>query len=377
MKVLLIFGTRPEAIKMAPIIKAMKKKSDQYDTIVCVTAQHREMLDHVMELFVIKADYDLNIMQRNQSLSGLTSKLFHSLDRVVAKENPEWILVQGDTTSAMVGSMVGYYHRVKIGHVEAGLRTFDKFHPFPEEINRKITSNVADLHFAPTVWAKNNLTNEGIQNRRIFVTGNTVIDALKYAVNKYPCSNNAILRNIPDGKKIILVTAHRRENFGKSLHQICEALCMVAAKYGDEVHIIYPVHPNPNIRKTVEARLGNIQNICLVKPLKYLSFVHIMQQAYLILTDSGGLQEEAPTFGKPVLVLRQTTERPEAVETGTAKVVGVSKNNIFQAVCELLENQVAYNKMAAAKNPFGDGQAALRICDALQNESMEKVALAC
>lgn len=365
MKILLIFGTRPEAIKMAPIIEAMRQQPECFDVRICVTAQHREMLDHVLALFNIQPDYDLDLMSQEQALSSLTARIFDALDTVICKENPDWLLVQGDTTTTMVASLVAYYHHIKVGHIEAGLRTHDKFQPFPEEINRRIVSTVADLHFAPTELAQVNLIHEGIDKRNILVTGNTIIDALLQAVQvKYDFANGPLAK-IPFDKRILLVTVHRRENFGEPIRAICKALNEIAKRYASDVHIVYPVHLNPNIWGPVHALLSGVSNMTLLKPLDYLSFVYLMNQSRIVLTDSGGLQEEAPSLGKPVLVLRSVTERPEAVEAGTARVIGTQTERIVQEVERLLDDSSTYAKMANAINPYGDGHAAKRICEAL------------
>jgi UDP-N-acetylglucosamine 2-epimerase (non-hydrolysing) len=374
MKILFIFGTRPEAIKMAPVIEAMARQPEYFDTRICVTAQHRELLDHVLTIFNIQPDYDLDLMSQEQALSSLTACIFDALDTVICKENPDWLLVQGDTTTTMVASLVAYYHRVKVVHIEAGLRTHDKFQPFPEEINRRIASTVADLHFAPTETAQENLIREGIDKRNILVTGNTVIDALLQAVQlKYDFANGPLVE-IPFDKRILLVTAHRRENFGEPIRAICEALEVIAKRYAGYVHIVYPVHLNPNIAEPVYALLDGVPNITLLEPLDYLSFVHLMNRSHIVLTDSGGLQEEAPSLGKPVLVLRNTTERPEAVEVGTTRVVGTKTERVVQEVEHLLDDSSAYAKMAKAVNPYGDGHAAERICEQFLITANEKAA---
>ncbi len=363
-KVLSIFGTRPEAIKMAPVVKELEKYPDRITSRVCVTAQHREMLDQVLDLFSIVPDYDLNLMQPGQTLSGLTARVFTALDPVIANEKPDWVLVQGDTTTVMAASLVAFYHRVKVGHVEAGLRTGDKWQPFPEEINRKVAGVVADLHFAPTQSAKDNLLREGVSPDTIHVTGNPVIDALNL-VSKLPyVFEGGPLAEISWDKRIILVTAHRRENFGKPLEDICVALKEIANQY-HTVHIIYPVHLNPNVQEPVYRLLGGIPNIFLLPPLDYLPLVQVMKRSYLVLTDSGGIQEEAPGFGKPVLVLRDTTERPEAIEAGTARLVGTDQKDIVSHVRRLLDNNDEYSQMSQAANPYGDGRAAKHIVEAL------------
>jgi len=364
-KVLSIFGTRPEAIKMAPVVLELGKHPDQFQSVVCVTAQHREMLDQVLNLFQISPDHDLDLMREGQTLSGLTSRVFAALDPVFEAERPDWVLVQGDTTTVMAASLAAFYHRVKVGHVEAGLRTGDKWQPFPEEINRKIAGVVADLHFAPTATAKNNLLAEGVDPKTIHVTGNTVIDALLMAAEMPFDLEDSPLAGIPWEKKIILVTAHRRENFGRPLEDICAALQEIAAKYKDEVHLVYPVHPNPNVTETVYPALEKIPNISLLEPLDYLPLVQLMKRAYLVVTDSGGIQEEAPGLGVPVLVLREKTERPEAVTAGSVKLVGTTRQEIFARITGLLSDLVEYQRMTQVINPYGDGTAARQIVEAL------------
>ena len=364
-KVLSIFGTRPEAIKMAPVVLELGKHPDQFQSVVCVTAQHREMLDQVLNLFQITPDHDLDLMREGQTLSGLTSRVFAALDPVFEAERPDWVLVQGDTTTVMAASLAAFYHRVKVGHVEAGLRTGDKWQPFPEEINRKIAGVVADLHFAPTATAKNNLLAEGVDPKTIHVTGNTVIDALLMAAEMPFDLEDSPLAGIPWEKKIILVTAHRRENFGRPLEDICAALQEIAAKYKDEVHLVYPVHPNPNVTETVYPALEKIPNISLLEPLDYLPLVQLMKRAYLVVTDSGGIQEEAPGLGVPVLVLREKTERPEAVTAGSVKLVGTTRQEIFARITGLLSDLVEYQRMTQVINPYGDGTAARQIVEAL------------
>jgi UDP-N-acetylglucosamine 2-epimerase (non-hydrolysing) len=360
-KVLSIFGTRPEAIKMAPVVKELQKHPDQIQSLVCVTAQHRQMLDQVLDLFKITPDYDLDLMREGQTLSGLTSRVFPALDPVLIKEQPDWVLVQGDTTTVMAASLAAYYHRVRVGHVEAGLRTGDKWQPFPEEINRRIAGVVADLHFAPTDWAKGNLLAEGVDPETVHVTGNTVIDALLMAAEMPFDLESSPLASIPWEKKIILVTAHRRENFGRPLENICGALEEIARKYRDNVHLVYPVHPNPNVVNTVYPALEDVPNISLLEPLDYLPMVQLMKRSYLVVTDSGGIQEEAPGLGKPVLVLRNKTERPEGIESGTVKLVRTDFIKISSEVSSLLDRKDLYDRMAHATNPYGDGRSAQRI----------------
>jgi UDP-N-acetylglucosamine 2-epimerase (non-hydrolysing) len=378
LRVLSIFGTRPEAVKMAPVVHTLAQKPG-LTSLVCVTAQHRQMLDQVLGLFNIHPDVDLNLMQPDQSLANLTAEIFTHLDPVLARLKPDWILVQGDTTTAMASSLAAYYHRIKVGHVEAGLRTSDKWQPFPEEINRRLASVVADLHFAPTDWARQNLLRENIPPEQIIVTGNPVIDALRTVIKlpptpevleifkrmDIPYQSNGAENSSPDTPRLILVTAHRRENFGKPLEDICSALKYLAEFYGAGIRIVYPVHLNPNVQVPVHHLLGNIPNIILLDPLDYLPMVHLMKHATLVLTDSGGLQEEAPALGKPVLVMRLVTERPEGVTAGTVCLVGTDPNQIISQTCKLLDDPLAYATMAHAINPYGDGKAAGRIADAL------------
>lgn len=373
MRVLSIFGTRPEAVKMAPIVMELSRQPN-IESFVCVTAQHRQMLDQVLNLFAIKPDIDLDLMQPDQSLASLTAAIFSSLDPVLSQLKPDWVLVQGDTTTVMAAAILAYYHHIKVGHVEAGLRSGDKWQPFPEEINRTIAGVVADLHFAPTEWAKQNLLRENVPAKRIVVTGNPVIDALQY-VAALPATSevdqlfsNLGLSSQSDAEqqpRLILVTAHRRENFGSPLENICQALRQIAEHYGNSVRIVYPVHLNPNVQEPVYRLLGNISNISLLPPLDYLPFVHLMKRATLILTDSGGLQEEAPGLGVPVLVLRSVTERPEGVQAGTVRLVGTDTQVIVSETRRLLDDPIAYQRMAQAVNPYGDGQAAKRITQAL------------
>jgi len=364
-KVLSVFGTRPEAIKMAPVVKELERHPEQIASRVCVTAQHREMLDQVLNLFEIKPDYDLDLMIPGQTLSGLTARVFTELDAVVAREKPDWVLVQGDTTTVMAASLVAFYHQIQVGHVEAGLRTNDKWQPFPEEINRKVTGVVADLHFAPTETAKDNLLHEGIHPSQIIVTGNTVIDALQIVSGLPYDIEQGPLAHIPWEKRVILVTAHRRENFGKPLEQICMAIREIAERYKEGIHIVYPVHLNPNVQLPVHQLLDNIPNITLLPPLDYLPLVQLMKRSYLVLTDSGGIQEEAPSLGKPVLVLRESTERQEAVAAGTVRLVGTDRAVVVACVQDLLENPETYARFARSVNPYGDGHAAERIVNAL------------
>ncbi len=358
MKILSIFGTRPEAIKLAPVLTEFNNHN--LTSIVCVTAQHREMLDQVLALFAIQPDYDLAIMQPNQSLAELTARVLTKLDEVLRIEKPDWVLVQGDTTTAMVGALAAFYHKIKVGHVEAGLRSFNKYQPFPEEINRKIASSLSDLHFAPTEVSKQNLLREGLPDANIIVTGNTVIDALLQVAETPYDWDVSPLAAIPRDKRIILVTAHRRENFGAPLQNICAALQTIAERFAD-IHIVYPVHLNPNVQSVVHASLGNLTNVTLLEPLEYLPLVQLMKHSYLVVTDSGGIQEEAPGLGKPVLVLREVTERPEGVTAGTVKLVGTNHETIVREIELLLTDKAEYNRMARAVNPYGDGKASARI----------------
>jgi UDP-N-acetylglucosamine 2-epimerase (non-hydrolysing) len=363
-KILSIFGTRPEAVKMAPLVKELQGR-DEIESIVCVTAQHREMLDQVLEVFNIRPDYDLNIMKEKQSLSGITARVLQGLEEVLMKVEPDMILVHGDTTTTFAGSLAAYYNKIQIGHVEAGLRTFDKYFPFPEEINRKLTGVMADIHFAPTQTSKNNLLNEGIKNENIYITGNTAIDAMSSTVDRNYTFETDELNNIDfKSKKIIMVTAHRRENWGKPLNNICNALGRIAERYED-VEIVYLVHMNPVVRETAFDVLGNANGVHLLPALNIMEAHNLMDRSYMILTDSGGIQEEGPHLGKPVLVMRDVTERPEAVAAGTVKVVGTDMNNIFNEACNLIENRELYSSMANAVNPYGDGSASSRIVDAI------------
>jgi UDP-N-acetylglucosamine 2-epimerase (non-hydrolysing) len=357
MKVLSIFGTRPEAIKMAPVVKELEKHSDVIESIVCVTGQHREMLDQVLSLFAIKPQIDLDLMEPNQSLASLTAKAMKTLTDVIIQVKPNIILVQGDTTTAMVAGLAGFYQKVSVGHVEAGLRTYDRYSPFPEEINRRLISSLATYNFAPTQAAVNALLAEGFPQESIFLTGNTVIDALFMTVNK-DCELGMDFLN--PNKKLILVTAHRRESFGKPFQDICNGLKEIAMR-NSEVEIVYPVHLNPNVRGVVYRVLSNQERFHLIEPLEYKKFVHLMNRSHIVLTDSGGIQEEAPALGKPVLVLRDKTERPEAIESGTVKLIGTDTQVIINETEKLLHDKDEYNKMSKAVSPYGDGRAAERI----------------
>jgi len=369
-KILFILGTRPEAIKMAPVIKELRKHSDCVTSRICVTAQHRGMLDQVLRLFDIEPDYDLNIMQDDQSLSYVTTRVLTELETIIKKVQPDWVLVQGDTTTAMAASLAAFYQRVRIGHVEAGLRTWNKFRPYPEEINRKIADVLSDLHFAPTEQAKKNLLREGIPETSIVVTGNTIVDVLLDVVDRPFSFHGTPLAEIPwNSRRIILLTAHRRENFGQPLTEICTAVRDIAQQYASDVYIVYPVHLNPHVQEPARSLLCGLPNVLITEPLDYLSFVHLMKRSYLILTDSGGLQEEAPSLGKPVLVLREVTERPEAINAGTAEIVGTQPEKIVDRTTKLLEDDREYERMSKAKNPYGDGKASKRIVARLLKEA--------
>ena len=369
MKVLTIFGTRPEAIKMAPVIHALAV-APEFTVKVCVTAQHRQMLDQVLELFSIRTDYDLNVMQDNQDLFELSGRILIGLREVLQRERPDFVLVQGDTTTCFIGSLAAFYLRIPVGHIEAGLRTADIYAPFPEEANRAMTSRLATLHFAPTGLACHNLYSEGIAKESVHLTGNTVIDALLWvkqqtgvAINPEPFGPAGSL--VQEGRPYVLITGHRRENFGDGFQNICEAIAVLADRY-PEIGFIYPVHLNPNVQQPVKALLGKKKNIHLIPPLDYAPFVQAMGQAHLILTDSGGVQEEAPSLGKPVLVMRESTERPEAVEVGTVRLVGTNKELIIRETERLLTDKQAYQSMASKSNPYGDGQSAARILKILR-----------
>jgi UDP-N-acetylglucosamine 2-epimerase (non-hydrolysing) len=364
LKVLSIFGTRPEAVKMAPVVERLAGMPE-VQSLVCVTAQHREMLDQVLSLFDITPDVDLDVMRPDQSLADLTAALFRGLDPVVRDLSPDWILVQGDTTTVMAAALLAYYHHIRVGHVEAGLRTGDKWQPFPEEINRRVASVVADLHFAPTAWARDNLLREGVPEALVILTGNPVIDALQAIARRPYDLASGPLAGIPLDRMLVLVTAHRRENFGLPLERIFQALRDLAAEYGDRLHLVYPVHLNPNVQGPAHRLLDGVPNIHLIEPLDYLPMVHLMKRARLVLTDSGGLQEEAPALGVPVLVLREVTERPEALQAGTARLVGSDPERILLETRRLLDDDAAHQAMARAVNPFGDGHAAERIVAAL------------
>jgi UDP-N-acetylglucosamine 2-epimerase (non-hydrolysing) len=364
-KVMTVFGTRPEAIKMAPVVLELKKYPDLITPIVAVTAQHRDMLDQVLNLFNIKPDYDLNIMAQGQTLFDITTKAMNGLNEVLSKEKPDIVLVHGDTTTTFAGALAAYYHETAVGHVEAGLRTYNKYSPFPEEMNRKLTGAIADLHFAPTDTASGNLKAEGTKEDKIFVTGNTVIDALHKTVTDDFKFDDAKLANIDyENKRIILVTTHRRENLGEPMRHVYKALKDIVNEF-DDVEIVFPVHKNPKVREVVNEELGNIEAVHLIDPLDYEPFANLMHRAFLVLTDSGGIQEEAPSLGKPVLVLRDTTERPEAVKAGTVKLIGTERQKVYEETKYLLTDHDEYQRMANTCNPYGDGKASKRIIEAI------------
>lgn len=367
-KILIIFGTRPEAIKFAPLYKSLKDNSDIFETRICVTAQHREMLDQVLKFFNIEPDYDMNLMRPNQTLSYLTSSILTGLEPILEEFQPDLVFVQGDTTTTFIAALASYYKKIKIAHLEAGLRSFNKYSPFPEEINRVLTSNIADFHFAPTQAAVKNLEKEGFTNC-IFNVGNTVIDALLQGINIVDSFNQdkfyELFNTIDFSKRIILVTGHRRESFGEPFKDICRALKSIAEMYSD-IEIIYPVHLNPNVMKPVYDILSDKENIHLIKPLDYEYLIWLMNKSYIVLTDSGGIQEEAPSLGKPVLVMREVTERTEGVESGTALLVGTDTNKIVSETVKLLNDSKHYEDMAQAVNPYGDGKTSQRIIDYLK-----------
>ena len=380
-KIMLVFGTRPEAIKMAPLVKEFLRYPEKFETVVCVTGQHREMLDQVLRIFDIQPDYDLNIMKQGQDLYDVTARVLVGMRNVLRKVLPDVVLVHGDTTTSTAAALAAFYQQIPVGHIEAGLRTHDIYSPWPEEMNRQITSRIATYHFSPTPLSKQNLLAEGIKEEQIVVTGNTVIDALYRVVDhikknlKLDAELESLLKQagydvtrLKEGKKLVLITGHRRENFGEGFVHICTAIKDLTKKCPD-VDFVYPMHLNPNVRKPIhevfEDNLSGLGNMFFIEPLEYLSFVYLMEKSNIVLTDSGGIQEEAPGLGKPVLVMRDTTERPEALEAGTVKLVGTSYDKIVNEVSALLENQDYYNKMSKAINPYGDGKACGRICTAL------------
>lgn len=378
-KIMLVFGTRPEAIKMAPLVKEFQKYPDQFQTLVCVTGQHREMLDQVLNIFSIVPDYDLNIMKQGQDLYDVTARVLTGMREVLTEARPDVVLVHGDTTTSTVAALAAFYQQIPVGHVEAGLRTHNIYSPWPEEMNRQLTGRIATWHFAPTALSRQNLLEENVEDKKITVTGNTVIDALYWVVKKIKedLSLNRELEGalaaagydvtrLSGGKKLVLITGHRRENFGDGFIHMCTAIKDLTQKYPD-VDFVYPMHLNPNVRKPIHEvfgeNLANLGNMFFIEPLEYLSFVYLMEKSAIVLTDSGGIQEEAPGLGKPVLVMRDTTERPEALDAGTVKLVGTAYHRIFNEVSALLDDQQAYEKMSKAINPYGDGMACGRIID--------------
>lgn len=385
---MLVFGTRPEAIKMAPLVKEFQKRSDKFETIVCVTGQHREMLDQVLDIFDITPNFDLNVMKQGQDLYDVTSRVLTGMQDVLKTAQPDLVFVHGDTTTSMATALAAFYQQIPVGHIEAGLRTHNIYSPWPEEMNRQITGRIATYHFSPTMLSRQNLLDEGVKAARIIVTGNTVIDALHMVVKKIKDSKTLQLKlakvvnqvgynttRLENGRKLILITGHRRENFGNGFISMCIAIKDLTKKYSN-VDFVYPMHLNPNVRKPIHEVFGkdlsNLGNMFFIEPLEYISFVYLMEKSTLVLTDSGGIQEEAPGLGKPVLVMRDTTERPEAVTAGTVKLVGTDYNKIIEEVSALLDNDVHYKKMSMAINPYGDGQACSRIVTFLnqKNESI-------
>ncbi len=365
MKVLSVFGTRPEAIKMAPLVKRLNSDAD-IESVLCVTAQHREMLDQVLELFELVPDYDLNIMKPNQTLAMITANVLTGLDPVLEKEKPDIVLVHGDTSTTFASSLAAFYHKIPVGHVEAGLRTYDMYSPFPEEVNRVLTGHMASVHFAPTKRNLDNLVREGIDEKDIIITGNTVVDALLEVAGLPYEFEDETLKSIDfENKRVITVTCHRRENLGEYMRNIFGAIKEIADEF-DDVEVVYPVHLNPKVREIASEILGDSDNVHLINPLSYQPFVNLMAKSYFIITDSGGMQEEAPSLGKPVLVVRKETERPEAVQAGTVKLAGVEKDAIASLARELLTSKDAYDAMAKASNPYGDGTACEKIVDALK-----------
>lgn len=370
LKILAVFGTRPETIKVAPVIQELRRYPDRFICRICVTAQHRELLYPFLRLFDINPDFDLNIMQENQGLEYITRTVLIKAGEIIREEKPDYLMVQGDTTTSMAASIAAFYQKVRIAHIEAGLRTWDKLNPYPEEVNRRIIDSVADLYFAHTERAKQNLLAEGVKEGKIEVTGNTVIDALLDIAGREPDFKGTPLEGIPfDKKKIILITAHRRESFGKPLVNICNSIREIASRYPSDVCIVYPVHLNPNVQIIANSILDGVENVILTRPLDYPLFVQLMKRSYFILTDSGGVQEEAPSLGKPVLVLREVTERPEAVDAGTVAVIGTRTDEIVERTAELLEDKKKYESMSRAINPYGDGNARKRIVERLLKET--------
>jgi UDP-N-acetylglucosamine 2-epimerase (non-hydrolysing) len=373
LNILIIIGTRPEAIKLAPIVTELQTYNKDIKVSVCITAQHRELLDDVLENFKIIPDFDLDIMSTNQTLESITSNVLNGITKILKEQSYDWVIVQGDTTTALSSALAAFYQKVKVGHVEAGLRTYNKTEPFPEEINRQLISKLSDLHFAPTEESKSNLILENIDANDIVVTGNTVIDALSIAM-KQPLTNflQNILPLIGAGKKIITITAHRRENFGEPLENICAAIIKLASIYKDQYHFVYPVHPNPNVKTVVFDKLSGIENITLTEPLNYFDFIQLLKQSILVITDSGGLQEEAPSFGIPVMILRNKTERNEGIKSGAGLIIGTNASTIIQSVSQLLDDPTEYKSHSTYNNPYGDGKATSRIIGSLLGSHIEE-----
>ena len=386
---MIVFGTRPEAIKMAPLVIQLKREAAHFDTVVCVTGQHREMLDQVLDIFDIKPDYNLNIMKLGQDLYDVTSRVLLGMREVLQKEQPDMVLVHGDTTTSTAAALAAFYQQIPVGHVEAGLRTYNIYSPWPEEMNRQLTGRIATYHFAPTPMCRKNLLNENIDENKIAITGNTVIDALYMVVNRLKNDTtlankqNEIIREagydfnrLSSGRQLVLITAHRRENFGDSFIHMITAIKELSRKYPD-VDFVYPMHPNPNVRKPIHEvfgeKLENLGNMFFIEPLQYLEFVYLMEKSTIVLTDSGGIQEEAPSLGKPVLVMRDTTERPEALTAGTVKLIGTNYDKIVSEVSTLLDNPAEYVKMSQAVNPYGDGKACERIINILKTKSVSEL----
>lgn len=364
-RIVSVFGTRPEAIKMCPLVKGLNEDKD-LESIVLVTGQHREMLDQVLEVFDVKPDYDMNIMKHNQTLTEVTSNVLSGMDKLLGEIKPDMILVHGDTTTSFAGALAAFYNQIDVGHVEAGLRTFDKWSPFPEEVNRNLTGKIADIHFSPTVTNRQNLIDEGVDEKTIYLTGNTVIDALKMMISPEYKFGDAFLDGVDfDNEKVIAVTAHRRENLGEPMKNIFRAIKRLVEDFG--VRVIYPIHMNPKVRAIANEIFGTMDKVHLIEPLDYMQFANLEARAYMIMTDSGGLQEEAPALGKPVLVLRKETERPEAIKAGTVKLAGIVEETIYEMAAELIQDEEAYQKMSGAVNPYGDGTAVQKTIDAIKD----------
>jgi UDP-N-acetylglucosamine 2-epimerase (non-hydrolysing) len=371
-RVLVVLGTRPEAIKLAPVILELQRPKSMFKTVVCATGQHREMLAQTLDSFHLRPDYNLGVMRPDQSLAEVTTAVLSGIDRVVVKEKPDVVLVQGDTTTTFAASLAAYYHRTCVGHIEAGLRTGHRYNPFPEELNRRLSTHIADFHFAPTELARENLLKEGIRDEQILISGNTVVDALYHILANLATNPPQTVVDIPEGQRLILVTAHRRESFGQHMEEICEAIRRLVESRSD-VLVVFPVHLNPNVQRPVQKMLRGVSNLVLLDPLDYISFVAMMKRAYILLTDSGGMQEEGPSLRKPVLVMRSVSERPEALMAGAACLVGTSPSRIVATVSRLLDDPDYYEQMTSGVNPFGDGKAAARIVGFLAEKLFKKV----